>query len=313
MNFGAAVEVAIGLFLLYLALSLIITSGNEFFSQLLDLRARHLRGALKAMVSGGGKGDDTLKKLLAHPFLDVAGKVGSNKPFGIPMPFATGMPSYVKSGDFAVAMSSVVKASTAAADFSQAIDKLPDGSLKASLVAVRDKAVAEGTTLEKAVESWFDTMMERVTGAYKRAINVLGLLAGVALAILANANTLSVADALWRNETLRAGVARAAEGHIECINKAGNDESKRKACNDANTAWGMLEKLPIGWGKDPKEPKFWDQSSLRIAHSILGWIITGLALSLGAPFWFDILSKAMTLRAALSPTQRRPGTAPATP
>jgi len=34
--------------------------------------------------------------------------------------------------------------------------------------------------------------------------------------------------------------------------------------------------------------------------SLLGWIITALALSLGAPFWFDLLNKLMKLRGSVS-------------
>ncbi len=34
--------------------------------------------------------------------------------------------------------------------------------------------------------------------------------------------------------------------------------------------------------------------------SLIGWLITALALSLGAPFWFDILNKLMKLRSSIS-------------
>jgi len=50
----------------------------------------------------------------------------------------------------------------------------------------------------------------------------------------------------------------------------------------------------------------WDNydygSSLIISllKSILGWVITALALSLGAPFWFDLLNKLMKLRGSVA-------------
>ena len=31
---------------------------------------------------------------------------------------------------------------------------------------------------------------------------------------------------------------------------------------------------------------------------ILGWLVTGLAISLGAPFWFDLLNRLVDLRGA---------------
>jgi hypothetical protein len=37
-----------------------------------------------------------------------------------------------------------------------------------------------------------------------------------------------------------------------------------------------------------------------ILKSLLGWIITALALSLGAPFWFDLLNKLMKLRGSVA-------------
>jgi len=37
-----------------------------------------------------------------------------------------------------------------------------------------------------------------------------------------------------------------------------------------------------------------------ILKSLMGWIITALALSLGAPFWFDLLNKLMKLRGSVA-------------
>lgn len=37
-----------------------------------------------------------------------------------------------------------------------------------------------------------------------------------------------------------------------------------------------------------------------LLKSLLGWVITALAISLGAPFWFDLLNKLMKLRGAVA-------------
>jgi len=39
---------------------------------------------------------------------------------------------------------------------------------------------------------------------------------------------------------------------------------------------------------------------------LIGWLITALAVMLGAPFWFDVLNKFMTIRATVKPTQKSP-------
>jgi hypothetical protein len=50
------------------------------------------------------------------------------------------------------------------------------------------------------------------------------------------------------------------------------------------------------------------------ARRVAGWIFTAIALSLGAPFWFDLLNKFINLRAAAPPpakVQPRPAAASA--
>ena len=39
-----------------------------------------------------------------------------------------------------------------------------------------------------------------------------------------------------------------------------------------------------------------------LMKSLFGWLITALALSLGAPFWFDLLNKLMKLRTSVAPS-----------
>jgi hypothetical protein len=70
-----------------------------------------------------------------------------------------------------------------------------------------------------------------------------------------------------------------------------------------------VDLLPIGWREAaPDEdghralalPKDgWDWTA-----RILGWLLTALAASFGAPFWFDLLNKVTTLRSALKPRDK---------
>jgi hypothetical protein len=39
---------------------------------------------------------------------------------------------------------------------------------------------------------------------------------------------------------------------------------------------------------------------------VLGWLVTALALSLGAPFWFDMLNKFMVVRSTIKPKEKSP-------
>ncbi|MDQ6797132.1 MAG: hypothetical protein M3011_03740 [Actinomycetota bacterium] len=46
--------------------------------------------------------------------------------------------------------------------------------------------------------------------------------------------------------------------------------------------------LPLGWGKGQRPDSY--------PIALLGWLLTAIALSLGAPFWFDLLNKVTALR-----------------
>jgi hypothetical protein len=37
---------------------------------------------------------------------------------------------------------------------------------------------------------------------------------------------------------------------------------------------------------------------------VLGLLLTGLAVSLGAPFWFDVLNKIVVVRSTVSPGEK---------
>ncbi len=47
--------------------------------------------------------------------------------------------------------------------------------------------------------------------------------------------------------------------------------------------------VPIDWEQKPDDPHSW-------CFKLLGWLFSALAISLGAPFWFDLLNKLVNLR-----------------
>lgn len=51
--------------------------------------------------------------------------------------------------------------------------------------------------------------------------------------------------------------------------------------------------LPLGWGGQP-----WPPSGLDLFKGVMGLFLTTLALSLGAPFWFDVLKSLGSLKAS---------------
>jgi hypothetical protein len=63
--------------------------------------------------------------------------------------------------------------------------------------------------------------------------------------------------------------------------------------------------LPIGWSAQARKD-FSDHFPGSLLLGLIGWLITALALSLGAPFWFDLLNKFMVVRATVKPKEKSP-------
>jgi hypothetical protein len=161
--------------------------------------------------------------------------------------------------------------------------------------------------------------MNRVSGWYKRTtqIRVFVLAAGVTL--LMNADTLRILDTLWNNPTRSAVLIEDAKVRLQ---KGRPDAQTQAASPSDNDVIAKQEKQLLGqvagwqgdWYKDwpgHTTAGFWCWIWYLLKNRFGGWLITILAVSLGAPFWFDTLSKFMNVRSAGKPPDQSSGTASA--
>jgi hypothetical protein len=144
------------------------------------------------------------------------------------------------------------------------------------------------------IENWYNTSMDRVSGWYKRRAQWCLLVIGLVLAIAMNVDAIRVARELSLNKTLREAVVQKAIA----FDKAHPQPNPQEARKD-------LEGLgvPIGW-TPPYDCDGW---------TVVGWIITAFAVSLGAPFWFDTLNKFIVVRSTVKPDEKSGTEAPKEP
>ena len=71
----------------------------------------------------------------------------------------------------------------------------------------------------------------------------------------------------------------------------GSDKSAAETIEEVADAADQLTELglPIGWSDQQRDGVWW------LLH-ILGWILTAALISVGAPFWFDLLSRLTAVR-----------------
>lgn len=287
MSAGTIVEVLIGLSFVYLLLSLICSAVNEFIAGILALRQRSLRRGIEVMV-----GKDLRDRIYDHPLIkSLSHGTQSRK-----------LPAYIPAGLFAAALQDLLKSSqsdgTSRPDVARALD-----ALLAAIPVEADQVLEE----RRAIGAWFDAAMASLAGAYKRQAQLIVAAVAVVVTATTNADTLAIARALFTQPQLRAAVAsRAAEWVQEKAPQPGTPTDQfEKAWNDANlrlkkasTELSALS-LPIGWIRGPTPDE--------LPGKIVGLLFTMIAVSLGAPFWFDLLNRLVNLRAVgNAPAARAP-------
>ena len=103
----------------------------------------------------------------------------------------------------------------------------------------------------RSVATWFDDSMDRLSGAYKRHMKLISIIVGCAVAVLINADTFEVGNALWKDGGLRAQMVQAADAAARGVLQPANDKTKPPDPTDIATAFKQanetLRPLPIGW------------------------------------------------------------------
>lgn len=191
------------------------------------------------------------------------------------------------------------------------INNLPDYLLETlSTIAKRTQIKIEDIDQEiqhfqKEIETWFDRSMDRASGVYKRNAKGVAILIGMLVATAANADTLHIVGRLSKDSALRTTITERA-----IRSRQGDDIDQVEQALD-NVS------LPIGWSsanleQQAEESKQWqiNRWSFAFVKRIVGWILSAIAIAMGAPFWFDILGKFINVRNAgpkpISHTQDRP-------
>ena len=289
-------DVAIGLSLYYLLLGLVCTTVNEITAGFFNTRAVFLMRGIDRLLGNNSK---LRNKLLDHPLIrPLAEKDGK-------------LPSYIPSAGFAIALLDILsgpgKAHTDTGAVLEGAQENPE--LLDAMTALAHSAQERGVELKAEVAEWFDHAMDRVSGWYKRHTQTKSLVVAAIVTLALNVNTIAIGTTLWTDPTVRAAVvdaaqaraAQSAPGELPLVEYTNPDDPTASEPVPAGASQGpilsqeeqnLLGKVG-GWGSE----KFENSASWWWRH-LAGWIITILAVSLGAPFWFDTLQRFVNVRNA---------------
>ena len=323
--FGSEViDVAIGLILVYLLLSLFATAVREGLESVFKTRAVFLEAGIRELLDDrDGRG--LAREFYEHPIIfslyrgpyDEGAEVARAKDGAKPRERVTGanLPTYIPSQSFATALVDLVvrgPASTAESELQRApvtldalrarIDLLPSAHVRRALLIAIDDAKGDLDVARGNIEGWFNASMQRVSGWYRRRTHYWLLLIGVLSTLALNVNSITIAQHLARSKAARELVVGRAEALTAESAGAARTATPATPPADVDAARANLQarlaaleslNLPLGWDRLPPmsgAPVSW------FMQQLVGLLLTTLAISLGAPFWFDALNKVMTVR-----------------
>ncbi len=166
------------------------------------------------------------------------------------------------------------------------------------------------------LESWFNGTMDRVSGWYKRSTQYWLFGIGFVAAVALNINAFTIAEYLGQNPAVRERLVQ----HAERIAEAGTPGLAAVEGQSVDVqlvaARTQLERfqtemasvsIPIGWDRQPAPPACREDCSARYLwrfRQFAGLLLTAVAATLGAPFWFDLINKVSVIRSTVKPHEK---------
>lgn len=313
-------DVAIGLMVVFFLLSLVASAVREWFEGIVKSRAVDLERGIR-MVLDDPEGTGLAKQFYEHPLI-AALYQGDFDPQSRRL-LGRGLPTYVPARSFVDALldltlygpvNSPYAASRASGGLSiselrSASQRVPSAHVRRALIVAIDSAQGDLDRARANLESWFNSAMDRVSGWYKRRTQLWLFGIGLVTALMLNVNAFTIAQHLLKDKAARELITRTADAIT-------HDTTYLRLARDgtagANTPQykdlAALE-LPIGWSRAPKAPSATASAAEKGDYwlqQFVGLLVTALAVMLGAPFWFDLLNKVMTMRSTVKPKEVAP-------
>jgi hypothetical protein len=300
----AALDVALGLIFVFLVLSLVCSAIMETLSSVLAWRAAYLKKGLESLLD-----ERLMNQVFDHPLVNPLVRPARElSPRLAKIPAVRRVagwwrreryPSYLPSRTVVSALLDLdveerVRGAARTAD--EAVARVPNERVREALTTLLGEAKERAARKEdelaafrKMAETWYDDTMARVSGWYRRRVQLVLWCIALVIAVLLNVDTVNLARVFWTDEAVRAAIVAQAE----------------QAAQQTDPAEVSQElEIPLGWSFDGGAqdlPSGWEDW----LGKALGILFTSAALSLGAPFWFDLLGKVARLRSTGSPPPPR--------
>lgn len=334
---SALLDIAIGLVLTFLLFSIVVSGLNEWFAQAFARRGDFLRLGMQRLIND----EAVYRRVLHHPLIGslYRERAAKGKPpsYVEPANFALAVADVLLArakpdsdsdgGSRPLSIDALRDALRAPA--------LANSPVSTALGPIFERANGNFDQALKGIEAWFGSSMERVGGWYKARTQKMLFLIGLVVAVACNVDTLQIFTALNRSPALRAAFVGAADSAVKTAKIGDVNLAELERREPTPAEWASLrpvfeslratdgEALPIGYAclglvfqaaapkPDAAGPLRACQAELKASFDgrsfaawflkLVGWTLTALAGTLGAAYWFELLSKGINLRGSGTP------------
>ncbi|MEZ5195939.1 MAG: hypothetical protein R2764_05945 [Bacteroidales bacterium] len=333
MSHITIIEIVISLALIYFILSNAIIGVVETLNKQLKTRGKFLVKSLNKVLNDP-LNKNWADLVYTHPLIDGLKKDFKSPPSYIPSNLfsAAFVDVITKEGKVVevdstnpgnVVISEHFKHNDLFGNFCEGLKTLNPSDFKTMIsTIISDDQNSE--ELKISIANWYDSYMDRASGWFKWKMKKWAFYIAIPVTLFFNIDSIAIIDTLWHSDETRLKMVYDA-AYVEWI-----DQNEKTAAwngdtiemqNDSITKPDFKElvktldtipnflsyyKLPFGWpaktelGKGEISTFSYITTLMgRITFiQFLGWLITILALSLGAPFWFETMNTFINIRNA---------------
>lgn len=360
--------VVIGIIFVLLLLSLLATTLMELLSSMFSLRGRNLVKALRNMLASSDPNDTLVTRFRSNSLYRHLTQQYGRRSVGF------SAPSYMSAETFQSILFDIVLEGDEVANLETRLETLPDKDLRNVLRQLWRESGGQVDLFRLEVQNWYNNVMDRAAGWYKRYTQKILLVMGLGIAVVFNADTVALYDRLSNDPETLEQLVNAAEQYVDARRMAEqlppdpaptrvpptgapqnlpaptNDPARpdnapttapettpsfdnRAPADPFGTSRPVTEPQPsqpttYGYRPAPMEDQDfresltqlkgllnneiaeirrplglgWEGVDIRalsiydLITKLLGFVLTALAISMGAPFWFDLLKKLVNIR-----------------
>lgn len=310
-------DIAIGLMLIYAFLSLLVSELTELISRLLRWRSVQLRQGIMTLLGESidfSQHPEKFKNSLvgrlysSSLIASISQQAGQSRrlvgPSSIPpLTFADALLEVLQTLENGQQSQFPGEAGRMGNDLAQFLTILENSNqisdrLKNDLKRLAENAQSRIKETDLQMEQfrqeialWYEQSMKRITAVYQRNTNLFSVLIGLLIAVLINADSLYMFRRISENTATRSVIIENALQIQGCETDFSSEQCLDKMEN-------LLEgtTVPIGWHPTNLRQQFPQRNLVDLLKATIGWLLTGLAISMGSRFWFPVLEQFMEVR-----------------